>query len=236
MTTHADLGEAAHRLQLQIAIDGPAGAGKSTVGRGLAEVLACPYLDTGIMYRAVTLAALRLATPLMDAGALAGVAGAIEFSWSGAPPADLCVDGSPPVPGLRSASVDAAVSQVSAHPQVRAVLVARQRELARSRCVVMVGRDIGTVVLPEAPVKLWVTASLEERARRRQSQLGSGDGEIAGSLRERDRFDSGRATSPAVPASDAFVLDTGQLSPDESVRAAIELVRAAVEREQASAR
>jgi cytidylate kinase len=226
VSTRDDLRERAHCLELKIAIDGPAGAGKSTVGRGLAEVLGCPYLDTGIMYRAVTLAALHGRVGLADATALAEVAARIRFSWSDEVPGELRVDGSRPIPELRSPEVDTHVSEVSIHPEVRAVLVDRQRKLAASGCVVMVGRDIGTVVLPDAPVKLWITASLEERARRREREQAADPDSVAGRLHRRDQVDSGRPISPAVPAADAVVLGTDRLTPEESVRAAVNQVEA----------
>jgi CMP/dCMP kinase len=230
-----ELRDGAH---LQIAIDGPAGAGKSTVGRGVSAALGCPYLDTGLMYRAVTRAAQDHGVATGDAEGLARLAEELHFSWSPERPGRLLIDGRPAPPELHSPSVDADVSQVSAHPEVRSVLVRRQRELAESGCVVMVGRDIGTVVLPGAAVKLWVTASPEERARRRLTQhtvAGHSPAEVSDNLHARDRIDSGRIVSPAVPAKDAVVLDTDRLSADESVHLALDGIRRALERRAAPA-
>ena len=188
------------------------------------------------MYRAVTIAALRAGTALDDSSTLESIAAGIRFSWSAGNSSQLLVDECLPDPELRSPQVDAHVSQVSAHAEVRAVLVSRQRALAEGGCVVMVGRDIGTVVLPDAPAKLWVTASPEERARRREAETGPGAREVAGRLRHRDQLDTNRAVSPAHPAADASILNTEYLNPEESVHAALALVAAAVEREQASTR
>jgi cytidylate kinase len=228
----------AHNHGLKIAIDGPAGAGKSTIGRGLAEALSCAYLDTGVMYRAVTLAALRAGLDLSDQAALAGLASTLDFAWSADTPVEVLVNGRRAGAELRASEVDANVSQVSAHSRVRGVLVARQRALAARGCVVMVGRDIGTVVLPDAPVKLWVTASADERARRRRAELGARSDDqsaVAGKLQHRDKADANRAASPAVPAHDSEILTTDGLTPSESVLAALSRVEEAIGREPASA-
>jgi cytidylate kinase len=232
------LDERARLRRLKIAIDGPAGAGKSTIGHGLAESLHCAYLDTGIMYRAVTLAALRAGTPMDNADRLAEIAARLTFAWSHKTPVDMLVEGREPDPELRSPRVDANVSQVSAHPAVRSVLVDRQRSLANSRCVVMVGRDIGTVVLPDAPVKLWITASPEERVRRREAEMaasGPSPAEVAGRMQIRDQIDSGRSASPAVPAADAIIVCTDGQSPSDSIREALALIETAMEQVPASA-
>jgi cytidylate kinase len=214
-----------------VAIDGPAASGKSTVGRMLADNLHCAYLDTGLMYRVVTLRALQHGADLTDGGALATLARNCRFTLQFSGGEHLRVDGEQVGTELHGADVDGSVSVVAAHPQVRAVLVATQRSLARRGSIVMVGRDIGTVVLPDAPVKLWVTASPEERARRRvRDHFSSGEpvsyvDELA-RIRDRDARDAGRATSPLRQADDAIVVETDGLSPDEVAKRALELIMA----------
>jgi cytidylate kinase len=214
---------------VNISIDGPAGAGKSTVGRGLAAALDCPYLDTGLMYRAVTLRALRQGVPLFDGPRLQEIAQSLRFRLEADGAGGLLVDEEPAGAELRAPEIDATVSEVSAHAEVRQVMVERQRELAIRRCIVMVGRDIGTVVLPAAPVKLWITASEEERARRRRAEHLAAAAEtterVLEEIRARDRYDSGRAISPLRQAPDAVVIETDGLNPDEVLERALEAVR-----------
>lgn len=220
--------QAVHDWTLSIAIDGPAGAGKSTVGRGLAEALDCPYLDTGLMYRAVTLRALQQGVALSDAHRLQEIARSLRFRLEDGSRSGLVVDDERAGGELRTPEVDASVSEVSAHPEVRQVMVARQREMASGRSVVMVGRDIGTVVLPDAPVKLWVTASEEERARRRQAEHLAASIEtpeqVLAEIRARDSYDSGRSVSPLRQAPDAVVIETDKLTPDEALERALDAV------------
>jgi cytidylate kinase len=222
------LRRAVHDRTPSIAIDGPAGAGKSTVGRGLAEALDCPYLDTGLMYRAVTLRALQQEVALSDARRLREIAQSLRFRLENGSQSGLVVDDERAGGELRTPQVDAAVSEVSAHPEVRQVMVARQREMASGRSVVMVGRDIGTVVLPDAPVKLWVTASEEERARRRQAEHLAASIEtpeqVLAEIRARDRHDSGRSVSPLRQAPDAAVIETDKLTPEEALERALDVV------------
>ena len=227
----------AAELKLHIAIDGPAGAGKSTVGEGLARALGCAYLDTGLMYRAITWMALKEGIPLSDAVALAELADRANFSLS--PNGRLLVNGVPAGDELRVPEVDAGVSEVSAHPEVRSRLVARQRALAEGRCIVMVGRDIGTTVLPDAPIKLWVTASIEERARRRFSERIPGappdDAEVLRRMRERDAYDSARPASPLRRADHAVDIHTDGVSPGQALEEALTVVAATVGRLRAAA-
>jgi cytidylate kinase len=225
------LPHAAGESGLQIAIDGPAGAGKSTVGLGLSRALGCPHLDTGLMYRAVTWLALECRLPLSDAAALGSLARSTSFALGPGVPGRLQVNGRPADEALRSARVDAAVSEVSAIREVREALLARQRELAYDRCIVVVGRDIGTRVLPHAPVKLWVTASAEERARRRLAEQGgeASEEEMVLRIRARDRYDATRAVSPLRRASDAVVIETDRLSPEQALATALAVVRARLE-------
>jgi cytidylate kinase len=219
------------RSALQIAIDGPSASGKSTLGRAIADSLGCRFLDTGQMYRAVTFKALLQGVSATDATALGRIAQDLEFELSDD---GLLVDGSPVRPELHSSEVDSAVSAVSAHPSVRSVFVRRQREMASGDCIVMVGRDIGTTVLPEAPVKLWVTASDVERARRRardqpEHVLLEGHDSARSKLGARDRFDSTRAHSPLQKAPDAIFVNTDGRSPGQVLSQALAAIRAASE-------
>ena len=231
MATREDrLRTAVHQLKLRVAIDGPAGSGKSTVGLGLADALELPFLDTGLMYRAVAWLALRDNVASDDERALTELATRAQLGLDSLGRA-LTVKGAHVGPELQSRAVDAAVSAVSAHGAVRGALVTRQRQIADQRAIVMVGRDIGTVVLPDAPVKLWVTATARTRAERRLAQRDAGrpievvEAEIA----RRDGIDSTRAASPLVKAPDAVVVATDGEAPEETIRRALEVVRARVE-------
>jgi cytidylate kinase len=213
-----------------VAIDGPAGSGKSTVARRVAELAGLRYLDTGATYRALTLALLRRGVPPGDPRAVADAAKSVDLTLELAPgdtgAARVLLDGVPVGPELRSSQVNAAVSAVSAVPAVRELLVARQRSLAGLGGIVVEGRDIGTVVWPGADVKVFLTASDSERARRRSSD-GDGGGESAEALARRDRLDSGRATSPTRAADDAVVIDSTDRAVDEVVEEILRLVEAA---------
>jgi len=212
-----------------VAIDGPSGAGKSTVSRRVGAALGLSVLDTGAMYRTVTLAVLESGVPLDDEAAAAHVAEV----------ASIAVDGGARLGGrdvsveIRGPHVTAAVSTVSAHPAVRAVLVARQRSwVARHGGGVVEGRDIGTVVFPDAVVKVFLTASDEERARRRRGDEQAADrrvalDEVRRDLERRDRLDSSRASSPLRVAPDALVLDTTGLPVDEVVARVVSRYREA---------
>jgi cytidylate kinase len=210
---------------LVVAIDGPSGVGKSTLARRLAVNLDLPYLNTGLMYRAVTLDAIRAARDLDDADALAEIASSLTFDLvrSGGL-VELAIDGSRPSPELASPAVEAAVSAVSAHPAVREVLRAEQRRLAEGGGVVE-GRDIGSVVLPDADLKLFLTASAGERAARRAEERGIDAPPVADALRARDALDA--RVNPFVPAGDAIEIDTSGKDADAVFREALELVRAA---------
>jgi len=225
------LAEKACSLRLHVAIDGPAGAGKSTVGRGVAAALRCRYLDTGLMYRAVTWLALRTGVPASDGRRLGAIAMQYGFDGDTEPADSLRVDGESLREELRTPEVDALVSEVSAHPQVREALVGKQRAFAEGSCAVVVGRDIGTTVLPRAQVKLWVTASQAERARRRLAERPNGRDLAAMQtlIRGRDQFDKSRPVSPLRQADDAIVLDTEGLSADQTVEAALHHVTCRVE-------
>ena len=215
-----------------IAVDGPAGTGKSSVSRGLARELHARYLDTGAMYRIVTLAVLRAGAELSDTPAVESAAVDIPLSVGYDPDEDRAyLDAEDVSAEIRGDAVTKAVSAVSAVPAVRARLVGLQRELAAGPgSVVVEGRDIGTVVLPDADVKIFLTASAEERARRRNDQnVANGfrddyDGVLA-DVKRRDHLDSTRAVSPLRAADDALVVDTSDMSEPEVITHLVELVR-----------
>jgi cytidylate kinase len=200
-----------------IAIDGPAGSGKSTLARSVADALNLPMLETGAMYRAVTWAVLRAGIDPADPAAVGDLARRVALEVG----EGVRLDGQDVTVAIRSPEVTAAVSAVSANPAVRAVLVECQRRWIEARDgAVVEGRDIGTVVVPDAALKIYLVASEEERARRRRLQdeggyPGTGLEQTLESIRRRDTFDSSRAVSPLAVADDAVVLDTtGRPVPD----------------------
>lgn len=196
-----------------IAIDGPAGAGKSTVGRALAERLGLEYLDTGAMYRAMTFAALRRGVVEGDLDEVAAMAPDVDIQVLDD---RVTVDGVDATAVIRGREVTEAVSQVAANPTVRAVLVERQREWVGERGGgVVEGRDIGSVVFPDADLKLYITASPRVRAERRVMEIGGDVSEVEASIIERDRKDSSREHSPLTETDDAIVIDTSGLTVDE---------------------
>jgi CMP/dCMP kinase len=217
-------------LGLIVAIDGPSGSGKSTVARGVAAALGVPVLDTGAMYRAVTLAAMNARADLDDEDACAQVARAAVIEQDNGV---TKLDGRDVSDDIRRPDVTAAVSTVSAHPSVRAVLVAHQREWAAAHgSAVVEGRDIGTVVFPDAPVKVFLTARDEERARRRQRDEAAAArsvdvADVRAALERRDAIDSGRAASPLRVADDAEVIDTTDRDVDTVVAGIVARARAA---------
>jgi CMP/dCMP kinase len=217
---------------ITVAVDGPAGTGKSSVSRGLARVLQARYLDTGAMYRMVTLAVLRAALDPADPAAVAAAAAGVKLSVGFDPDEDRSyLDGEDVSTEIRGDEVTRAVSAVSSVPAVRTRLVELQRSLAQgSGSVVVEGRDIGTVVLPGADVKIFLTASAETRARRRNDQnVAAGlpdayEGVLA-DVRRRDHLDSTRAVSPLRAASDAVVVDTSAMTESEVIAHLLQLVR-----------
>ena len=223
---------------LVVAIDGPSGAGKSTAGRAIADRLGYVFLDTGAMYRALALAALREGIPLDDAAAVAALAGRVRLDLQ--PGGAVILDGKDVTSALRTQEVGAAASRVSVHPSVRRHMVARQREMGQAGGVVMDGRDIGTAVFPDADVKFYVDAHPRQRAMRRHEELAqrglpSDLDTIEREIRERDHADSTRAESPLTRAPDAIHLDTTELGLEEVVRrmlAAVDAVRTRAERSQ----
>ncbi|WP_426505701.1 (d)CMP kinase [Dactylosporangium sp. McL0621] len=205
--------------QLVVAVDGPSGSGKSTISRRVAQALGARYLDTGAMYRAVTYAVLRDNVDLGDSDKIAAVADGVELTIGTDPAAPhISVDGVGVDREIRGPEVTRAVSAVSAVPAVRALLVASQRSIiAEADRIVVEGRDIGTVVAPDADLKVYLTADADERARRRSSENASDRAATAADLARRDRLDSTRAADPLRQADDAVVLDTTALGIDEVV-------------------
>ena len=196
-----------------IAIDGPAGAGKSGIARAVAECLGFAYLDSGAMYRSVALAAL-------DQGAEpADVAPAVRIEVGDR----VLLDGRDVTDAIRTAEVSEAASRAAADPAVRAAMVAEQRRLLSSGNWVAEGRDIGTVVAPDADLKVFLTASPDERARRRAAELGADPGAVRAEQALRDERDTTRAHSPLEPAAGAVVLDTTDLTLREVVERVVEL-------------
>jgi cytidylate kinase len=205
-----------------IAIDGPAGAGKSTVARGVADALGFTYLDSGAMYRCVALAALDRGMDLEDGERLGELAWNLDIGFDGG---SIRLDGKPVEGRIRSPEVTIAASHVSVHPQVRRVMVKRQRELIAAGNYVAEGRDIGTVVSPDSPLKIFLTADEEERARRRAADSGESVAEVREAMRDRDRRDQDRADSPLRAADESVAVDTTDLTPDEVVARIAELAR-----------
>jgi cytidylate kinase len=214
-----------------VAIDGPAGAGKSTVARVVARRLGLAYLDTGAMYRALTWLAQQRAIPPSDAEALAALARENPIEIEPTDDGDrVRVAGRDVTAEIRMPEVAAAVSEVSAHPGVREEVVAAQRAVLARGSWVSDGRDVGTVVCPQADLKVFLTASLEERARRRRSDLARrgvevDEEQVREDVRRRDHWDSTRAVSPLRPADDAGVIDSSSLEADEVADLVVALVR-----------
>ena len=206
-----------------IAIDGAAGSGKSTLARRLAAELGLPYVNTGLMYRALALRALREGVAPEDGPALARLARTIGFDLDvRVDPPELAIDGRQPEAALTSPEVELTVSRVARHPEVRALLREEQRRLAAGGAV-MEGRDIGTVVAPDAALKLFLEAHPDERVERRAQERDAGAGEIAEALETRDSLDA--RTNPLEPAGDAVSIDTSGLGADEVFEMALALVR-----------
>ncbi len=205
-----------------IAIDGPAGAGKSTVARGVADDLGFTYLDSGAMYRCVALAALERGVDVDDGERLGELAWGLAIGFED----DTVTLAGEKVGGrIRSPEVTIAASHVSVHPQVRRAMVKRQRELIATGRYVAEGRDIGTVVSPDSPLKVFLTASVEERARRRAGETGEPVESVREAMGARDKRDSSREHGALRAAGDSVELDTTDLRPDEVVARIVELAR-----------
>lgn len=216
-----------------IAIDGPAASGKSTLGRRLADALGYLFFDTGVMYRAVTWLALERGIPVSDESAVTALAentpiDVAPASKSDGRACDVIIEGRDITWETRLPEVEANVSVVSAYAGVRRALSEQQRRIGQRGKIVMVGRDIGTVVLPEADLKIYLDASAEQRARRRADEISARGGaaqlgEILTKVQERDHIDSTRAVAPLRPADDAVLLDSDLLSADEVFARVMEL-------------
>jgi cytidylate kinase len=221
-----------------IAIDGPAGSGKSTVGAAVARRQGFLYFDTGVMYRCVALAALRERVATTDEPAVSDLAERIQIAVEPSSQADgrqntIRLDDEDVTWAIRGADVEAQVSRVAAYPRVRMAMVEQQRRVAQSATsgIVMVGRDIGTVVLPDADLKVYLDASPEERAQRRHWELVARGGpdipdydQVLAGVRQRDAVDSGRITSPLRPAPDAVIIDSTDLPVDAVIARIAQLI------------
>ena len=205
-----------------IAIDGPAGAGKSTVARAVAGEIGFTYLDSGAMYRCVALAAQQGRADLDDGEAVGALAEGLAIDFDGQ---RVLLDGEDVSDGIRAPEVSAAASRVSVHPRVREAMVAHQRQLIATGNYVAEGRDIGTVVSPDSPLKIFLTASDEERARRRAAESGEDVGAVLAAQRRRDARDTEREHGALRPAEDAVELDTTGLAQDEVVARIVALAR-----------
>ena len=214
-------------MSVTVAIDGPSGAGKSTVGHALATAIGATFVDTGLMYRALTLAAADEAVDVEDGDALGALAARhrIEVERPRPDQADrletVRLDGRDVTTAVREPRIDRLVSAVSRHGEVRSAMLELQRAIARRGATVMVGRDIGTIVLPAATLKVYLTAEPEVRAARRAAEMGEPGRELEylAEIRRRDELDSGRALAPLRVPHGALVLDTGELDVDACVTA-----------------
>jgi cytidylate kinase len=216
-------------VTLVIAMDGPSGSGKSSVSKGVARALGLRYLDTGAMYRAVTWWMLHEGVPVDDPAAVAARAGDPDVRCGTDPNASVISVGGTDVSGpIRSAEVTGAVSAVAAVPEVRERLVALQREIIGAGGIVVEGRDIGTVVAPDAPVKIYLTASAEVRAQRRSKELaGASLSSTQADMARRDRIDSTRKADPLVRAADAVEVDTTSLGLAEVITEIVQIAKGA---------
>jgi cytidylate kinase len=210
-------------LPFVTALDGPAGSGKSTVGLGAAGELGLGYFDTGLLYRVLTWLALARGVDATDEAALVRLID--EFNIDVDPIGRVLRGGTDITDQLQQPPIDAAVSAVSAHVGVRDAMRPAQRALIRPPGLVMAGRDIGTVIVPEAPLKIWLSASAEERARRRAAQTGEAYEIVLENIRRRDQFDASRSVAPMSRADDAVEVDTDGMSPPGVIARIVELAR-----------
>ena len=220
------------KKNISVAVDGPSGSGKSTLSRAAAKELSLVYVDTGAIYRTTALHVLRRGADPRDAAAAAALLPevGITLSYDAAGMQRMCLNGEDVTELIRTQEVSMAASAVSAYPAVRAFLLEMQRELARRHSVIMDGRDIGTVVLPGADVKIFLTAGSEIRARRRWLELRERGTprdweQLLQETRERDEKDANRAESPLRPAADSVLLDTSELDFAQSLGRIVEIIR-----------
>lgn len=222
------------RMPSLVAIDGPVASGKTSIGRAVATALGYRFIDTGLMYRAITHVAIERGVLVTDQRTLGEMAeqSIVSLSSSQSGPVQVCVNDIEVTEHIWSAEVGRAVSVVSQVPRVRKAMVAQQRSMAAANSVVMVGRDIGTVVLPDAATKIFLSASVEERTRRRLQELlsrgrSTTEEEVRSEVEMRDHLDSSRTESPLRPAIDCVVVETDGLSPDEVVARLVDIVHRA---------
>lgn len=222
--------------KLTIAIDGPAGSGKSTTAKRVADTCAYVYVDTGAMYRCITLAVMQQQCDPADKAAVAEIArtSVIQFDNSKEGPQTVILNGNVVTTEIRSREVTNLVSTIAAQPDVRKVLVAQQREMGKDGAVVMDGRDIGTNVFPHADVKVFLVANPRTRAERRAEELRAKGqevdvDEIEAQIKQRDAIDSTRESSPLTKAQDAVEIDTSNISIEEQVQRVLELIHTAAE-------
>ncbi|MEP7081359.1 MAG: (d)CMP kinase [Chloroflexota bacterium] len=221
-------------MTVTVAIDGPSGAGKSTVGHALATAIGANFVDTGLMYRALTLAAVESGVDIDDGMALGMLAAERRIDVERPRPEQtdrletVLLDGRDVTTEVREPRIDRLVSAVSRHAEVRDAMLGLQRAAARRGSTVMVGRDIGTVVLPDATLKVYLTADPEVRAARRAAEMGepSRAAEYLAEIQRRDELDAGRALAPLRVPDDAMVIDTGELDVDASVAAIVDRLSA----------
>ncbi len=224
---------------ISVAIDGPSGAGKSTVSRSVAKAFGFIYVDTGAMYRTIGLAAFRKGLDTKDKPSIIGLLPElnIELKYNEQGEQRMYLNGEDVSADIRLPEISMCASNVSAMPEVRAYLMDMQRQMAKRYDVIMDGRDIGTVILPDAEVKIFLTASAEERANRRYKELIAKGNEVSfdevlEDMKKRDAQDSGRETAPLKPADDAVMLDTSDMSFEESIAAVCGLITEKTGREQ----
>jgi cytidylate kinase len=224
LTSEQDAPKRTPSAPFVIALDGPAAGGKSTVGLGAARQLGLGYFDTGLLYRVLTWLALAEGIAPEAAETLANRVDSLDIQVDSV--GRVFREGSDITGQLHQPAVDAAVSRVSAHGAVRDAMRPAQRGLIRPPGLVMAGRDIGTVIVPEAPLKIWLNASAEERARRRAMQTGAPYFSVLEGMQRRDALDAARAVAPMTPAADAVEIHTDGLSPETVIDRIVALARA----------
>ena len=218
-----------NKRAIKIAIDGPAASGKSTTAREVAKRLGYIYIDSGAMYRAVTLRAIELTIPTTELEKIANIAGAISIQFKPNPSGtSILMDGKDISDSIRTPEVNSQINPVAANPEVRKILVGKQQDLGKEGGIVMDGRDIGTVVFPDAELKVYMQAGAEERARRRLMEFESRKititfEEVLREIQIRDHADASRAHGPLKIAADAVIIDTTNLTVDDQIEEVYQL-------------